>query len=127
MPVCSSQAENLTLAPDSKTISFMTRDSENINDADGWRLKILNTETGKITKVGRIDDNFGIIGPFLWTPDSSRIVFSGFGLDAGKRSKYVKYEYSLKSGSMRKYTGDFHDVYDQRVRYWIRTIPPLCP
>jgi hypothetical protein len=127
MFVCSSQAEHLTLSPDSKTICFMTRDLEDRNDADGWRLNFVNIDTGKKTKVGRIDDNFGLIGPFFWAPDSSSVIFSGFILDAAKHREYAKYEYILETGTIRKYTGDFQDVYDQRVRYWIRTIPPLCP
>ena len=95
-----------------------------MNNADGWRLNILDTKTGKRSKVGRIDDSFGLFGPFYWAHDSSRIVFSGFVLDANKKRKYAKYEYVLKTGTMRKYTGDFLDVYDQRVRYWIRPTHP---
>ena len=126
IPVCSSKAENVTLSPDSKSICFMTRDSEDMNDADGWRLNIVNIATGKITKVGTIDDNFGIFGPFFWAPDSSRIVFPGFVLNADKKRESARYEYIFESGTMRKYNGDFQDVYDQTVRYWIRTIPPSC-
>ena len=127
MYVCSSPAEDITISPDSETICFMTRDSEDTNDSDGWRMNLVNTKTGKITKVGRIDDNFGIIGPFFWMPDSSCVIFSGFLLDASKQREYAKYEYIFETGTIRKYTGDFQDVYDQKVRYWIRTMPRLCP
>ncbi len=122
--VCSREAEHVALSPNAESICFMTRDSKDVNNADLWFLNVVDVKTGEITTAGKANDKFGLIGPFCWTHDSSRIMFSGFVLGANNKRKYAKYEYVLKTGTTQKYTGDFLDIYDQKVRYWIRPTRP---
>jgi len=115
---CSVHAERLALSPDSEKICFLTRDGEDANDADGWLLNVLSLTSGDITQVGKTNDNFGLVGPFYWTPDSAFIVFEGFELDGEGARSYAWYQYGIETEGMQPYDGDFADINDQRIRYW---------
>lgn len=122
--LCKAEGEGISFSPSGEMVCFKTRDGTGVNDTDGWRLNIFHLKTSKTTKVGKTNDNFGVITPFYWSHDSSFIVFTRFSLDNDQKHKSGSYRYNIVPGTLETYTGDFSDVYIQNIRYW--TKPKTC-
>ncbi len=113
-------SEGVLLSPSGKKVCFMTRDLEDRNDADGWRINILSLDNGDLKKVGSVNDRFGVTTDFFWSLDSTFVVFRGFTLDRRNKRSYGFYSYNTKSDKVKRYPRGFRDVYDQTLRYWVR-------
>ena len=90
-----------------------------MNDADGWRLNVLSLCSGDVKKIGRIDDRFGLLGPFYWHPDSTSVAFSGFRLSDDNARTYGTYEYRLGASDVQTLSAPLAGFFDQSVRFWI--------
>ena len=110
--------EYVTVSPDEDYLCFMTRDIEDMNDADGWRLNIYQLYDQQLVKVGVLNDDFGLNGPFYWKYDSSQILFTGFFIKADTSREYGWWIYDLSTQRLDPFIGNVRDFYQPKVRYW---------
>jgi len=120
--VCRKKGEGVSLSPDGRWICFMSRGLPDENNIDGWLLNIVRVDSQTVKEVGTTNDNFGVIWPFEWMPDSKSVVFSAYTKDKEWKHVATRYQYSLDDGQILPYQeSKKYKPYDQKERFWTAT------